>query len=100
LNLLSFSALVFLAWYGHRGVPVLPRWVVYGLALTLPWTLFYSTHVVNPSYVLFGAVLFWVGVVEATVGARQSRDSHADPADEGRHENQGEDWPPRPLVQF
>lgn len=67
LNLLSFGALVFLAWYGSRRVPTLPRWLVYGLALTLPWTLFYSTHVVNPSYVLFGAVLFWVGVVEATV---------------------------------
>jgi hypothetical protein len=67
LNVLSFAALVFLAWYGCRRVPMLPRWLVYGLALTLPWTLFYSTHVVNPSYVLFGAVVFWVGVVEASV---------------------------------
>jgi hypothetical protein len=67
LNLLSFGALVFLAWYGTRRVGVLPRWLVYGLALTLPWTLFYSAHVVNPSYVLFGAVLFWVGAVEAVV---------------------------------
>jgi hypothetical protein len=67
LNLLSFAALVFLAWYGSRRVPALPRWLVYGLALTLPWTLFYSAHIVNPSYVLFGAVLFWIGVVEATV---------------------------------
>lgn len=67
LNLLSFCALVFLAWYGCRRVAVLPRWLVYGLALTLPWTLFYSAHVVNPSYVLCGAVVFWVGVVEAAV---------------------------------
>jgi hypothetical protein len=67
LNLLSFVALVFLAWYGSRRVPTLPRWLVYGLALTLPWTLHYSTHVVNPSYVLAGAVLFWVGAVEALV---------------------------------
>ena len=67
LNVLSFAALAFLAWYGQRRVPSLPRWVVFGLALTLPWTLFYSTHIVNPSYVLFGAVLFWVGAVEATV---------------------------------
>ena len=67
LNLLSFGALLFLAWYGARRVPTLPRWLVYGLALTLPWTLFYSAHVVNPSYVLFGAVLFWIGVVEAAV---------------------------------
>ncbi len=67
LNVLSFGALVLLAWYGSRRVERLPRWLVFGLALTLPWTLFYSTHIVNPSYALFGAVLFWVGMVEATV---------------------------------
>jgi hypothetical protein len=67
LNLLSFGALGLLAWYGTRRVAALPKWLVYGLALTLPWTLFYSAHVVNPSYVLFGAVLFWIGVVEASV---------------------------------
>jgi hypothetical protein len=66
-NVLSLVALVLLAWYARRRLPMLPRWLVYGLALTLPWALFYSTHVVNPSYVLFGAVLFWLGVVEATV---------------------------------
>jgi len=67
LNLLSFAALVLLAWYGSRRVPALPRWLVYGLALTLPWTLHYSTHVVNPSYVLPGAVPFWIGATEALV---------------------------------
>src|SRR5262245_22557315 len=67
LNLLSFGALVFLAEYGRRRVTSLPRWLVYCLALSLPWTLFYSAHVVNPSYVLFGAALFWVGVMEAVV---------------------------------
>src|SRR5262245_4798774 len=67
LNVLSFAALVFLAWYGSRRVPTLPRWLVYGLALTLPWTLHYSTHVVNPSYVLPGAVPFWIGATEALV---------------------------------
>jgi hypothetical protein len=65
LNLLSFGALVFLAWYGSRRVPSLPRWLVFGLALTLPWTLHYSTHIVNPSYVLTGSVLFFVGATEA-----------------------------------
>jgi hypothetical protein len=38
---------------------------VFGLTLTLPWTLHYSTHIVNPSDVLAGAVLFWIGVGEA-----------------------------------
>ncbi|HXK08644.1 MAG TPA: hypothetical protein VMT70_03260 [Vicinamibacteria bacterium] len=67
LNLLSFGALVLLAWYGWRRVPALPRWLVFGLALTLPWTLHYSTRVVNPSYVLAGSVLFFVGAAEALV---------------------------------
>lgn len=72
LNLLSFAALVLLAWYGSRRVPSLPRWVVYGLALTLPWTLHYSTHIVNPSYVLAGAVVFWIATAEAVVFPDQS----------------------------
>ena len=72
LNVLSFGALVFLAWYSARRVPSVPRWVVYGLALTLPWTLHYSTHIVNPSYVLPGAVLFWIGATEALVFPDQS----------------------------
>lgn len=67
LNLLSFAALVFLAWYGWRRVGSLPGWLVFGLALTLPWTLHYSTRVVNPSYVLAGSVLFFVGATEALV---------------------------------
>jgi hypothetical protein len=69
LNLLSFAALVLLAWYGWRRVPSLPAWLVFGLALTLPWTLHYSTRVVNPSYVLPGSIVFFVGVVEALVFA-------------------------------
>ena len=67
LNLLSFGALVLLAWYGARRVSALPGWLVFGLALTLPWTLHYSTRVVNPSYVLAGSVLFFVGAAEALV---------------------------------
>jgi hypothetical protein len=67
LNLLSFGALVLLAWYGSRRVTSLPRWFVFGLALTLPWTLHYSTRIVNPSYVLAGSVLFFVGATEALV---------------------------------
>jgi hypothetical protein len=67
LNLLSFGALVLLAWYGSRRVGSLPRWLVFGLALTLPWTLHYSTRVVNPSYVLAGSVFFFLGAAEALV---------------------------------
>jgi hypothetical protein len=65
LNLLSFAAICALAWYVKRRLPWLPAWLVWGWFLTVPWTLQFSTHIINPSYVLAGAVLFFVGFFEA-----------------------------------
>ena len=64
LNLLSFAALCFFAWYCTRRLPDLPAWFVWTWLLTAPWTLNLSTHIFNPSYVLIGAVLFFVGAIE------------------------------------
>ncbi len=64
LNLLSFTALCFFAWYCSRRFPDIPRWFIWTWLLTAPWTLNYSTHIINPSYVLFGALLFFVGFLE------------------------------------
>src|SRR5918993_4276800 len=52
LNVLSFAALSALAWYICRRLASLPRWLVWGWVMTAPWTLQFSTHVNNPSYVL------------------------------------------------
>lgn len=65
LNVLSFAALCLFAWYLCRRAPLVPKWIVWGALLTLPWTLNFSTHVVNVSYVLPGAVIFFVGFLEA-----------------------------------
>ncbi|HVH25485.1 MAG TPA: hypothetical protein VM818_01955 [Vicinamibacterales bacterium] len=65
LNLLSFSALAAFAWYVTLRLPGLPRWLVWGWLMTLPWTLDYSTHVINPSYVLAPALVFFIGFFEA-----------------------------------
>jgi hypothetical protein len=65
LNLLSFGALALLAWYCTRRFADLPAWLVWGALLTLPWTLNFSTQVVNTSYVLPGAVVFFIGFFEA-----------------------------------
>jgi hypothetical protein len=65
LNILSMAALAGFAWYVTRRLPDLPRWLVWGWLLTLPWTLEFSTHVINPSYVLAPALLFFVGFFEA-----------------------------------
>jgi hypothetical protein len=65
LNLLSFAALGALAWYIGVRLPSLPRWLIWGWLMTLPWTLQYSTHIINPSYVLPAAIVFFVGFFEA-----------------------------------
>ena len=64
VNILSFASLCFFAWYCCRRLPDLPRWFVWSWLLTAPWTLNLSTHIFNPSYVLPGAILFFVGAIE------------------------------------
>jgi len=70
LNVLSFAALGALAWYITRRVPSTPRWLVWGWTMTVPWTLQFSTHVTNPSYVLAGAIVFFIGFFEAMPALR------------------------------
>ena len=70
LNVLSFGALVLFAWYLCRRVPLVPKWIVWGALLTLPWTLNFSTHVVNVSYILPGALIFFLGFLEAAPSFR------------------------------
>lgn len=70
LNLLSFAALALLAWYLSRRVADVPRWLVWTGLLTLPWTLNFSTHIVNTSYILPGAIVFFVGFLEAAPSVR------------------------------
>jgi hypothetical protein len=65
VNVLSFAALAWLAWYIGRRVPSAPRWLVWGWLMTLPWTLQFSTHLINPSYLLPAAVAFFIGFFEA-----------------------------------
>jgi hypothetical protein len=72
LNLLSFGALSLLAWYIGRRCPDVPRWFLWSWIFFAPWTLGFSTEINNPSYVLTGAVLFFVGVYELTPGLRHN----------------------------
>jgi hypothetical protein len=71
LNVLSFASLCFFAWYCARRLPGTPEWFIWGWLLTAPWTLNFSTHVVNPSYVLPGGILFFVGVLETFPATRK-----------------------------
>ncbi|MCA1621950.1 MAG: hypothetical protein LC795_22285 [Acidobacteria bacterium] len=64
LGLVSFASLCLFAWYCQRRLPSLPRWFVWGWLLTSPWTLNLSTVIYNPSYMLAGGILFFVGALE------------------------------------
>lgn len=64
LNILSFFSLCLLAWYCTKRLPEIPRWFIWTWLMTAPWTLNYSTHIVNPSYVLVGSIPFFIGVLE------------------------------------
>jgi hypothetical protein len=65
LNLLSMAALAAFAWYIIARLPRLPRWLVWGWLMTVPWTLEFSTHIINPSYLLAPALAFFLGFFEA-----------------------------------
>jgi len=65
LNVLSMSALAAMAWYITARLPQLPKWLVWTWLMTLPWTLEYATHIINPSYLLAPAVVFFLGFFEA-----------------------------------
>lgn len=65
LNLLSFSAIVFLSVYISRRLPRIPFWFILAWSSLLPWTLFESTRIYNPSYLLLGGTLFFIGFMES-----------------------------------
>src|SRR5437588_248052 len=64
LNILTFASLCLLAWYFRQHLPEVPAWLIWSWLLTSPWTMNVSTNIYNPSYVLTGSVLFFVGSLE------------------------------------
>lgn len=65
LNILSFASLYLLARYCCKRLPETPRWLVWSWLLTAPWVLDLSTTIYNPSYVLAGSIIFFVGTLES-----------------------------------
>jgi hypothetical protein len=66
LAALSMAAIALLAWYICLRLPSLPMWLVWGWLMTVPWTLNFSTSMINTSYILPGAAVFFVGFFEAS----------------------------------
>jgi hypothetical protein len=65
LALLSYGALAAFAWYVGAHRPAAPRWLVWGWLLTIPWTIQFSGHLNNASYILAGALVFFLGFFES-----------------------------------
>ena len=65
LNLLSFTGLLLLSYYITRLLPQIPKWIVYGYIFFMPWALYFSTHIINVSYVLLPSVLFAIPFLES-----------------------------------
>ena len=65
LNLLSLSALALLSWYISRRVKEIPFFFIFAWLALLPWNLHESTNIINPSWLLFGSVFFFIGFLEA-----------------------------------
>ncbi|MCX6288103.1 MAG: hypothetical protein NTY96_13415 [Bacteroidetes bacterium] len=64
LSVLTFSALCLLCWYIEKRIPGLPRWFIWGLVMTLPWSVQFGTRIINPSYLLVFSILFFVSFFE------------------------------------
>jgi len=65
LNVLSMGCLCLFAWYLCERLRDVPRWLIWGWLLTVPWTLEYSTNIINTSYVLPAGLVFFIGFFEA-----------------------------------
>lgn len=64
LNILSFLSLSFLANYITKRIPIVPSWMVWFIVMTTPWTMYYSTRVVNPSYAIVFSIPFFVALID------------------------------------
>ena len=60
-------------WRGTRAgsLPRQPRWLIWGWLLTIPWTIQFSAHMINTSYILAPAIaVFFLGFFEAMPALR------------------------------
>ncbi|MDP4218940.1 MAG: hypothetical protein Q8896_00740 [Bacteroidota bacterium] len=64
LNILLTLGLGFLAWYASKRFPSLSRIFIWIYIFLIPWSICYFTRIVNPSYVIPGAIMFFVGIFE------------------------------------
>lgn len=64
INLLSLLAIALISWYIVKRLPEFSYFFVFSWISLLPWTLNRSTNILNPCFLLFGSVLFFLGFFE------------------------------------
>jgi hypothetical protein len=65
LNLFTLTGFTFLAWYSHKRLPRFSLWFILAWALTAPWSIHYSTGMINMSYTIGLACLFFPALLES-----------------------------------
>lgn len=71
VNLLSLSALVIFALYLAKHFPKYRPLTLLLWLTSLPWSLEYTTHVYNPSYLLLPEVIFFIALFESIPGIKK-----------------------------
>ncbi len=64
LNILLTLSMGFLAWYASKRLPDYSRLFIWVYVFLIPWSICYFTRIVNPSHVMPGAILFFIGIFE------------------------------------
>src|SRR5688572_18194057 len=64
LNSILDISLLFLVWYISKRLPLLQLWIIICSVFLVPWSICYFTRVINPSYVIPGAIVFFIGIFE------------------------------------
>ena len=65
LNFLSLCALAWLSWYISKRVKEIPFLFIFVWLSLIPWNLHESTNIINPSWLLFGSIFFFIGFLES-----------------------------------
>ncbi len=65
LNLLTTGVIGLLALYLSKRLPEIPFPFLFAWIALLPWNLHESTNIINPSFLLIGSTLFFLGFLEA-----------------------------------
>jgi len=64
LNILLDLSLGFMAWYASKRLPDLSKIFIWIYVFLIPWSICYFTRIINPSYVIPGAIIFFIGIFE------------------------------------